>query len=269
MPDYRKIPIELIDPPELPSRTVMDQAELDDLAESVKTKGVLEPILVVETNGRFNVCAGHRRYLAAKMAYLVELPCMVYKPGEIDPEMATLEENLCREEVTAAEQGWWILELVERRSYSMPDLCRKFRRSEHWINERVELVRADARIAEAVAKREISFSVARELVHCKDEKHRHYLLGQAITHGLNVRTVKFMVDQHDRDQRAGLGVQAQPAGTSPAVPAPEMLSPHCVFCGLRDAAQNMVQVMVHFYHWTPIKKFLRDQGIEIHEAPKE
>ncbi len=270
MPLYQVLPIERLVEPEIVSRALMDQQALEELAESVKTKGILEPLLVLEKDGRFEIMAGHRRYKAAQMAYLKTVPCLIHKAGEIDPEMVMLEENLCREDVTAAEQGWWILQLVEKKGYTMDQLRTRFRRSEDWINERVRLVQTDVVVARAVAEREIGMSVAKELLRVTEEKSRHYFLQQAITHGANTRTVNFWVDNWKRDQerQTSLGLSTAAGNQPPAAPAPDN-TPHCILCGMRDAPQNLVQVLVHFYHWNPVKKFLRDSGVDLFEAPKE
>jgi ParB/RepB/Spo0J family partition protein len=270
MPEYKMLPIELLDEPELASRALLDQKALEELAESVKTKGVLEPLLVLAKDGRFEIMAGHRRYKAAQLAYLKEVPCLVHAAGEIDPEMVMLEENLCREDVTAAEQGWWILQLVEKKGYTMDQLVQRFRRSEDWINERVRLVQTDGVLARAVAERQISMSIAKELLRVTDEKARHYFLSQSITHGANTRTVNFWVDQWKRDQerQTALGPAGEPQRSTPALEAPASL-PHCVFCGLRDAPENLIQVMAHFYHWRDHKRMLRDNGVEVFDTPRE
>ncbi len=269
MAELRDIPIELVDEPELPSRFVFDEQGLLELAESIKLHGLIQPIVVVEENGRYRTCAGHRRLLAARLAYAETVSCLVHTAGSVDAEAVTLEENLGREDVTAAEQGAWILTLAEKKGWTMDQLCRKFKKSEAWINERAELVQKDPTVAAAVARREIPFSVAKELLRCKDEPHRAYLLGEAVTHGYHAASIRCMVDAFARSVQAGITPLVQLTGSSPAAPAPEALSPHCVFCGSRDAAQNLIQIMVHFYHWTPIKKLLRDTGVEVYEQPRE
>src|SRR5260370_29210241 len=122
--ELREIPIELIDEPLFQSRVVMDPVQLEELAESVKLKGVLEPLLVIELPatsdagpgdgepqpGRLNstspphyrVMAGHRRLLSGRMAHLKTLPCMVHAADYQDEDMVMLEDNMHREDVTAA-----------------------------------------------------------------------------------------------------------------------------------------------------------------------
>lgn len=290
--ELREIPIELIDEPLIQSRMVMDPVELEELAESVKLKGVLEPLLVIELRGgtptergdgvappegmtapspvRYRTMAGHRRLLAARMAYLKTVPCLVYQPGYEDEDMVTLEENMHREDVTAAEQGYWILALVEKKHYTMAQLMQRFRRSEAWINERVDLVQTDAEISSAVAQRHISFGVAKQLLRVKEKEHRDYYLKEAVRLELSAATVSFMIDNYKRDKERGATfAEARAAGGEVNMPAQMDSGPHCVLCGTRDASQNMVQVLAHYYHLNPIKKLLRDQGIDWFEQPRE
>ncbi len=270
MPKYEMVPLDLVDVPELPSRALLDQPALDELAEDIKLKGVKVPVHLIVESGRYRVVAGHRRTLASRLAYRTDIPALVYEPGEEDGDDLMLTENMFREEVTAAEQGWWILQLVEKKGCTMEQLCRLFKRSEDWVNERVRLVQTDAVVARAVADRQISMSIAKELLRVTEEKSRHYFLQQTITHGANTKTVNFWVDNWKRDQerQMSLAVAGHDGSTPPAPAAPDN-TPHCILCGMRDAPQNLVQVLVHFYHWNPVKKFLRDSGVELFEAPKE
>jgi ParB family transcriptional regulator, chromosome partitioning protein len=290
--ELRDIPIEQLDEPELASRVLIDTTRLEELAESIKLKGVLEPLLVKRLNllsaygplesehldlsdyiaagGRFRVMAGHRRLLASRIAFVKTAPCLVYPADYDDEDMVMLEENMHREDVTAAEQGYWILTLVEKKHLSMPQLCNIFRRSEAWINERVELVRTDAEVSAAVCERKITFAVARQLLRVKEEDHRKFYLGEAIRLELSAASIQYMVDNYKRDaERQKTFAPASPGHLDPGLPAREDSGPHCVLCGTRDASQNMVQVLAHYYHLNPIKKLLRDQGIDWFEQPRE
>src|SRR5260370_14418325 len=103
-----------------------------------------------------------------------------------------------RDDVTAAEQGYWILTLVDKKHYSMPQLMQRFRRSEAWINERVDLVQTDAEISAAVAERRISFSVAKQLLRVKEKDHRDYYLQEAVRLELSSPSLSFMIGTSTR-----------------------------------------------------------------------
>jgi len=290
--ELHELPIELLDEPELASRVLIDTARLEELAESVKLKGVLEPLLVKEVLARtvpeqgdgavahvadlspsplrYRVMAGHRRLLAARMAFLKTVPCLVYPADYDDEDMVMLEENMHREDVTAAEQGYWILTLVEKKKLTMPQLQQIFRRSAAWIDERVELVRTDAEISAAVCERKITFAVARQLLRVKEEDHRKFYLAEAVRLELSAASMQYMIDNYKRDQERGKTFATVPTpGSEAGMPAGVESGPHCVLCGTRDASQNMVQVLAHYYHLNPIKKLLRDAGVEWYEQPRE
>ncbi len=286
------VPVELIDEPELASRVLIDTARLEELAESIKLKGVLEPLLVKEvrmpgTSGhgdgehqahnlappspiRYRVMAGHRRLLAARIAFLKTVPCLVYPADYDEEDMVMLEENMHREDVTAAEQGYWILTLVEKKKYTMPQLCQVFRRSEAWVNERVDLVQTDAEISAAVCERKITFAVAKQLLRVKEEDHRKFYLREAIRLELSAASMQYMVDTYRRDKERQTTFSTVPTpGSEWGMPAGVESGPHCVLCGTRDASSNMVQVLAHYYHLNPVKKLLRDQGVTWFEQPRE
>jgi len=290
--ELRELPLELVDEPELASRVLIDTARLEELAESIKLKGVLEPLLVKEVVAqeatpegdgegsadaagspsllRYRVMAGHRRLLAARMAFLKTVPCLVYPADYDDEDMVMLEENMHREDVTAAEQGYWILTLVEKKKYSMPQLQQIFRRSAAWIDERVELVRTDAEVSAAVCERKITFAVARQLLRVKEEDHRKFYLAEAVRLELSAASMQYMVDTYKRDkERQDTFAPARPPASEAGMPAGLETGPHCVLCGTRDASQNMVQVLAHYYHLNPVKKLLRDAGVEWYEQPRE
>ena len=285
------IAIELIDEPELASRVLIDTARLEELAESIKLKGVIVPLHVKEvtasaaTTGedgegvripsgppsltRYRVMAGHRRLLASRIAFLKTVPCLVYPADYPDDVVVMCEENMHREECTPAEQGYWILTLVEKAAYTMPQLTQLFRRSEAWINERVDLVQTDAEISAAVCQRTITFAVAKQLLRVKEKPHRDYYLGEAITHGHSAATIGYMVDQYKQGiERKEIFAAAPGPGSEAGGTARMESGPHCVLCGQQDAPQNMVQVLAHYYHLNPIKKFLRDNAIEWYEQPR-
>jgi ParB/RepB/Spo0J family partition protein len=260
--ELKSIPIDLIDEPEVPVRALMDETALVELSEDIKLNGVIEPLIVSAHDGRYKIWAGHRRYKAAKMAWLPEVPCIVRDEAELPSDAVKLSENLCREDVSPAEIGWFVLQLVDKFQLSMPELCRRLRRSENWIQERVDLVQKDGEVAKAVAMRQINFAVAKELNKCADEAHRRYLLKLAIDHGCSARTILYQVQQW-RDQQQAT-VAPPPAAGQPAEPA-VVTTPatRCALCGVADAPQNMLPLFVHYYHWEPVKKFLRDSGIEV------
>ncbi len=281
MAEYKTIDRELLLPPLDPLRATMNEAALEDLAASIKLLGILEPLLVtvtkhmveaqslpqsrasdpgvfVEVEG-YEIIDGHRRYLAAGMVGVTELPCMVFPDAEEAKWAMMLHANVCREDVTPAEEGWQFLTLAEKKSWSMPDLMRFFRRSENYINDRVDLVRGDERVVKAVAERQIGFTVAKEILRVKEPERRTYLLDQAAVHGATARTIKTMIESYKAQDNVAVGLPA-PHTPTEHIGAVDRESPTCLWCQEENAPEHMREVKIHWYHLRDLTKLLEELG---------
>src|SRR6266478_3223495 len=136
MPEYIVIPFVQLLEPKQPVRFAMDDAKLAELCDSVKAHGILQNLGVVLVSapgngasegkgGRravdarppaplYEIVFGHRRYKAAQIVGLKELPCAVFASKDIAQEAAMLDENLCREDITAAEEAIKYTEIIEK-----------------------------------------------------------------------------------------------------------------------------------------------------------
>lgn len=286
MPQHLIIKRDLLLEPPMPLRAMMGEQQMDELVASIRTLGILEPLLVTPSFWRtadgvlhatdplaasgvgsertYEIIDGHRRYLASGMAGLSEVPCIVFDDVADTKLQIMVDATMVREDVTAAEEGLLFLQLCEQHGWSIDQLCDKFKRSEGYINQRVMLVRGDPKIAESVARREITFGVARILLQCKDEDHRRYLLDMARTHGSNTRTVELWLTQWKQQQaiqsNGGATVQLPP---SEPIPAPE--PPRCLWCTRDDNPEDMVPILVHRWHVTDLLAWLQRTGV--HETP--
>ncbi len=264
MAEFKMIERELLIPPPQPLRATMSEAGLEDLASSLKLLGILEPLLVTHSDSIYEIIDGHRRYLAAGLAGVTELPCMVFENAEEAKWAMMLHANVCREDVTPAEEGWQFLTLAEQKAWSMPDLMRFFRRSENYINDRVELVRGDERVVKAVAEREIGFTVAKEILRVKDHGRRTYLLDQAVVHGATAKTIRVMVEDYKAQDNVSLGLPA-PHTPTEHIGAVDRESPRCLWCEEENEPEHMREVKIHWYHLRDLTKLLENVGV--HRTP--
>lgn len=288
MAEFRMIPLAEIAEPPAPLRASMDEKALAELAGDIRLRGILQPLVVVPipepaapsggngapgdgagmnaTPALYEIVAGHRRYLAARMACVELAPCMIHERNAEFIAAAKLAENIMREDVTAAEEGWWFLELVEQHGWTEETLCLKLGKSADYIAERINLVRNDGEVAGAVAERKVVYSVARELMrvnnhtcalilkvpvgevsdeqHRKNIEHRHYLLRLAIECGANARSVRSWVEQWKQTfVPAGTPTAASTGPDGVVIPPP---SPYtCVVCGASHDPYNLLPVYVH------------------------
>ena len=149
----RYIPLEHIVPNPHQPRRDFDPAALAELADSIRQYGVLQPA-TVRTRGRdYELVAGERRFRAAKLAGLKELPCLIAQVGEEDSALLALMENLQRRDLNYMEEAAAIAQLVQRWGLSQEEAARKLGKSQSAVANKLRLLRlADEEEQLAAAK---------------------------------------------------------------------------------------------------------------------
>ena len=155
-PVGRMVPIELLDPSPDQPRQVM--GELAELMASVAEKGIIEPLIVRQIGGRFQIIAGERRYHAAVQVGLQELPAVVRDADDVEVMELALVENLQRKDLTAFEEAEALYQLAKKCDYTHEDMARKLGKSRTSITESLALnslpeeVRSVCRLADIDSK---------------------------------------------------------------------------------------------------------------------
>lgn len=129
----RRIPVERIVPNMLQPRK--DFGNIEELAESIKEKGILEPILVRPRDGKFEIIAGERRFRAAKFAGLNEVPCIDYDIPDNEALELSIIENIQRKDLNIYEQAYSLKSLSEIYGYTHEDIAKKLSRSRVTVSE--------------------------------------------------------------------------------------------------------------------------------------
>lgn len=112
-----------------------DMGDLKDLSDSIKEKGILEPILVRPKNGQFEIIAGERRYRAAKAAGLKEVPCIEYNIPDNEAMEIAIVENIQRKDLNIFEQAFSLKSLSEIYGYVHQEIARKIGKSRVTVSE--------------------------------------------------------------------------------------------------------------------------------------
>ncbi len=184
-PVGRLVPIELLDPNPNQPRQVM--GDLSELMASVSEKGIIEPLVVRQKSGRFQIIAGERRYHAAVQVGLREVPVMIREVGDAEVMELALVENLQRKDLTPFEEGEALQQLCEQCNYTHEDLARKLGKSRTSITESLSLtnmpadVRNLCRLADITAK-----STLLQIVRQSDHK-KMVALVERVAHGGGTR----------------------------------------------------------------------------------
>lgn len=170
-------------------RTGVMKERLEELVQSIRRIGVIEPLIVQEIEGeKHEVIAGWRRYTAAGMAGLVSVPCLVV--GEkADVEAIRSHENFFREDVNDVDQGRYFVYLRDGRGMVLAEIAKMVGKSLSYVFQRVGLVGGDEAVLAALEAFQITFSVARTLLGVKGVQLRRRLLKMAVDEGASPSVV--------------------------------------------------------------------------------
>lgn len=197
--ELKQISISDIHEPDESIRTIISMEGLNELAESIRQKGIIQPLIVRQEGEKYEVVAGHRRYIAAKMAGLDECPCIIEEVSGLDTDLIRVHENYGREDVNAVDEGRFFARLHEKRKLSYSDIAKMCAKSEAYIQTRLRLLQTDEAIQAALEGGNINISQALEISKASDEKIRYELLRVTVESGATVASLRLM--RHDYEMR--------------------------------------------------------------------
>lgn len=183
----RRIPIDKIVPnPDQPRRQFV-QADMDDLAESIRTKGVIQPLIVrprQDTDDEFEIVAGERRWRAAQMAQLHELPVLVREFTDTEVVEVAIIENIQRADLNAVEEAMGYRQLMERFGHTQEKLAKALGKSRSHIANLMRLLTLPDEVCDMIKDGKLSAGHARALITSKDPIS---LAHRVVAEGLSVR----------------------------------------------------------------------------------
>lgn len=183
----RTVPVAFLRPNRLQPRKSFAPQELDDLAHSIREKGVLQPILVRPVAGEanaFEIVAGERRWRAAQMAKLHDVPVVVREMADGEALELAIIENVQREDLNAIEEAAAYHQLMDRFAYTQERLAQEIGKSRSHIANTIRLLRLPESVKAMVRDGRISAGHARTLIGAADPEARAH---DIIRGALNVR----------------------------------------------------------------------------------
>ena len=200
--EAKLIDIARIQPNPRQPRKTSDRQALEELAESIRDKGLLQPIVVRPEGEGFIIIAGHRRYDACKLIGMERIPSVVREASEHEALEQSLIENVQREDINPTEEAQCYRLLMDEHNYSIRDMAAKVHKSVGYIHGRLELLKHED-IAESVSQAQVGVFEARELAKVEDEKTRRELTEKVAVGELDREALK-------REVRTITGMAKQP-----------------------------------------------------------
>ena len=187
---YSELEVEKIKPNPLQPRTKFDEASIDELAQSIRETGILQPIVVVPEDGRYKILIGERRWRAARKAGRKKIPALVRNiPREHQLE-ASLIENLQREELNPIEISQGYKRLIDELGYTQEDVAGKVGKDRASVANYLRLLKLPLEIQDWVRDGKVSMGHAKVLLAVDDPRLLAALARKIMAKGLSVRDLE-------------------------------------------------------------------------------
>ena len=180
--------------PDQPRRE-FDEASLQTLADSIRQAGVLQPLLVVEKGGRYQIVAGERRFRAARIAGLETVPCIVRDFTEEEKMEAALIENIQREDLNPIEEATAVKQFMEAFNYTQEQAAKRLGKSRPAVANLLRLLTLPESVREDVVAGRLSAGHARVLAGLEGDQRKILLSEKTIAEGLSVRALEKLAAQ--------------------------------------------------------------------------
>lgn len=185
--DITELPIDMITPNPGQPRTDMDEESLSELADSIGKVGLLQPIIVRPLGESYQIIAGERRWRAARLAGLEDVPVRVRATDETEALELALIENLLREDLNAVEEARGYRKLLTEHQMTQAELADKVSKSRSAITNALRLLDLPEEVQEMVYEGKMSAGHARAVLSVPAEETRLRLANKIVNEGLSVR----------------------------------------------------------------------------------
>ncbi len=189
------IPLGRIRPnPQQPRRS-FDEEGLAELAASIRSCGILQPLTVRRAGEGYELVAGERRLRAARIAGLREVPCLVAQVGEEDSALLALMENLQRRDLDYMEEAAAIARLISRYGLSQEEAARRLGRAQPTVANKLRLLRLPEDVRALLRENGLTERHARALLRLQDPEVQRRAAGDMVRRGMNVAQAEAYVEK--------------------------------------------------------------------------
>jgi ParB family chromosome partitioning protein len=171
-------------------RKIFKEKELLELSESIRENGVIQPILVVEKEGKFEIVAGERRYRASRLAGLTKVPVIVKRATKKDVLVMSIIENVQRSDLNCVEEALAFFQLMNEFELTQEEVAKKIGKERSTIANYLRILKLPKDVIVSLQKELLSFGHAKILVGFSDDETVKRLANEVISKGLSVRELE-------------------------------------------------------------------------------
>jgi ParB family transcriptional regulator, chromosome partitioning protein len=171
-------------------RKIFKEKDLIELAESIKENGIIQPLVVVEKEGMFEIVAGERRFRASKLAGLTKVPVIVKRATKKDILVMSIIENVQRSDLNCVEEALAYFQLMNEFELTQEEVAKKIGKERSTIANFLRILKLPKDVIVSLQKDMLSFGHAKVLVSISDDEVIKRLANEVIAHNLSVRELE-------------------------------------------------------------------------------
>lgn len=200
-PVEQKLKLSLIEPNQSQPRKKFDEEGLKELADSIKTYGVLQPLIVQKKKDHYEIIAGERRWRAAKMAGITEVPVLIREYDRQQSMEVALIENVQRADLNPIEEAQAYQRLIQEFHLTQEEIAARVSKNRATITNSMRLLKLDERVQEMLSDGRISSGHARAVLGVENGEQQFQLANKIVQEVLSVRDVEKLVKMMNRPEK--------------------------------------------------------------------
>ena len=197
-PVEQTLKLNLIEPNSEQPRKNFDEESLQELADSIKQYGILQPLIVQKKGSHYEIIAGERRWRAAKIAGITDVPVLIREYDKQQTMEIALIENVQRADLNPIEEAQAFQQLIQEFHLTQEEIANRVSKNRATITNSMRLLKLDSRVQDMLAEGKISSGHARALLGLEDRERQYQVAVKIVEEKLSVRDVEKLVKMMNR-----------------------------------------------------------------------
>ena len=265
-PGFQEVAVHLVEPSPYQARRDISAEQLNELAESIRSEGLLQPIVVRKHEGKFQLIAGERRWRAFQMLKIKTIPARVVEASNASSAALGLIENLQREGLNPIEEAYGYASLIRDFDLTQEATSERVGKGRASVANALRLLSLDAELQGYISKNLLSVGHAKVLLGVDDAARRAVLARRIIEEGLSVRGTEKLVQSHkiapNAPASASTGRSAPPMEVAAVASIEKKLTSHL---GARVAVHHTPKrgkIIIQYAGNEDLQRILEKLGVE-------
>jgi len=256
-----ELKMDVIEPMLNQPRKVFNKAKLEELANSIREHGVIQPILVVKDDRGYNIVAGERRWRAAKLVGLEKIPAIIKDYTDNKKKQVALIENIQREDLNVMEIATALKELMEIEEYSVTDVAKVTGKNASTISNLVRLLKLSNEVQRLVLEGKLVEGQARALLVVEDAEEQLKLAKKIIEKKLTVREVERLI--YDDEKKYNIKKKKSVKKNALFSSVEEKLSDFFGYKVKIDSSRKDPRILIEYYNNEGLESILQKLNIKL------